>query len=125
MYYKTDLSTEKLAVAPIVDDVANVTVVEGQNATFTCKILMSDSQPFLQWLKHYDINGSFTNSEGNPHINILQVRLIEIFLFLIVDECGLIVKVLNQGSEDTSRISVHCMTFVLGILLSEAVSILV
>ena len=51
----------------------NQTVVRGEDATFECKILMSDSQPLLQWLKHIERNGSFVNEKGEPYVEILQV----------------------------------------------------
>lgn len=55
------------------DEIANQTAKVGSNVTFTCKILVSDSQPMLQWLRHYQVNGSYVNADGEPYVHILQV----------------------------------------------------
>ena len=65
--------SERILVAPIMDDVENVTVVKGQDAVFTCKILVSDSQPLLQWLRHYKVNGTYVDENDQPHVHRLQV----------------------------------------------------
>ena len=67
------LVSERLPVAPIIEGPVNQTVVRGEDATFECKVLMSDSQPLLQWLKHIERNGSFVNEKGEPYVEILQV----------------------------------------------------
>ena len=51
----------------------NTTILYGQNATLHCKI-MSDAQPHLQWLKHYKVNGSYSNEKGEPYVKSLKVN---------------------------------------------------
>ena len=51
---------------------SNQTVVVGGTARFTCTIL-SDMQPHLQWLKHYQVNGSWTNDKDVPYIQVIKV----------------------------------------------------
>lgn len=63
---------QRLAVAPIIEGPVNQTIVRGEDAVFECKILMSDSQPLLQWLKHKEINGSYVNEKGEPYVDVLQ-----------------------------------------------------
>ena len=65
---------ERILVAPIIADIDNVTVVKGEDAVFTCKILVSDSRPLLQWLRHYQVNGSFVNENNQPYVHRLQVK---------------------------------------------------
>ena len=50
----------------------NQTVIVGDTADFVCKI-RSDGQPHLQWLKHYQVNGSWTNENGVPFIHVVEV----------------------------------------------------
>lgn len=64
--------TQRLPVAPIIEGPINQTILRGDNATFECKILMSDSQPLLQWLKHKEVNGSYVNEKGEPYVDVLQ-----------------------------------------------------
>ncbi|KAL4232110.1 Fibroblast growth factor receptor 4 [Mactra antiquata] len=71
-YTSTLVVQQRLAIAPLMDDVQNQTAKEGDNVTFTCKIVMSDSHPLLQWLRHYTVNDSFTNEKGEPYVKILQ-----------------------------------------------------
>lgn len=51
----------------------NQTIYVGDNVTFVCHIL-SDLQPHVQWLKHYLINGSYTDSNGTAYVNVIRVR---------------------------------------------------
>lgn len=60
---------QRIAIAPIMEDIKNQTALVGENVTFTCQIVMSDSQPLLQWLRHFKKNNSFVNEEG---VKILQ-----------------------------------------------------
>uniref|UniRef100_A0A4W3I226 receptor protein-tyrosine kinase n=1 Tax=Callorhinchus milii TaxID=7868 RepID=A0A4W3I226_CALMI len=52
---------------------ANKTVLVGSNVEFVCKVY-SDAQPHIQWLKHFEKNGSRYNPEGNPYVHVLKVR---------------------------------------------------
>ncbi|XP_045188886.1 fibroblast growth factor receptor 2-like isoform X2 [Mercenaria mercenaria] len=63
---------QRIAIAPIMEDVKNQTALIGTNVTFTCQIVMSDSQPLLQWLRHFKKNDSFVNEKGEPYVQILQ-----------------------------------------------------
>ncbi|XP_060573437.1 fibroblast growth factor receptor 2-like isoform X2 [Ruditapes philippinarum] len=63
---------QRVAIAPIMEDVKNQTALIGTNVTFTCQIVMSDSQPLLQWLRHFKKNDSFVNEKGEPYVKILQ-----------------------------------------------------
>ncbi|XP_053400568.1 fibroblast growth factor receptor 3-like isoform X2 [Mercenaria mercenaria] len=63
---------QRITIAPIMEDVKNQTAMIGDNVTFTCQIVMSDSQPLLQWLRHYKENDSFVNEGGEPYVQILQ-----------------------------------------------------
>ena len=60
-------------MAPIIEDIKNQTAVEGANVTFTCVLVMSTSQPLLQWVRHYKVNNSFVKDDGEPHVHVLQV----------------------------------------------------
>ena len=60
-------------MAPMLDIIANQTVAVGDNVTFTCTILLSDTQPQLQWFQHYSVNGSEKDSDGDPYVYVLQV----------------------------------------------------
>uniref|UniRef100_A0A4W3HE70 Fibroblast growth factor receptor n=1 Tax=Callorhinchus milii TaxID=7868 RepID=A0A4W3HE70_CALMI len=50
---------------------ANKTVLVGSNVEFVCKVY-SDAQPHIQWLKHFEKNGSRYNPEGNPYVHVLK-----------------------------------------------------
>ncbi|KAH3786281.1 hypothetical protein DPMN_164387, partial [Dreissena polymorpha] len=63
---------QRLPLAPIVDEIENQTAIEGETVRFTCKIILSDSQPFLQWFQHYKINDSYVNENGTPNVKLLQ-----------------------------------------------------
>ncbi|KAL4231169.1 Fibroblast growth factor receptor-like 1 [Mactra antiquata] len=71
-YTSTLVVQQRLAIAPLMDDVQNQTAKEGDNVTFTCKVVKSDSHPLLQWLRHYTVNDSFTNEKGEPYVKILS-----------------------------------------------------
>lgn len=62
-----------MAIAPIMEEVDNQTAVIGDEVTFTCQIVMSDSQPLLQWLRHFKKNGTFVNEKGEASVKVLQV----------------------------------------------------
>ncbi|KAK2187383.1 hypothetical protein NP493_167g01010 [Ridgeia piscesae] len=49
----------------------NQTVVVGGTARFECHII-SDAQPHLQWLKHYQVNGSYLNEVSVPYVEIVK-----------------------------------------------------
>ncbi|XP_060580222.1 fibroblast growth factor receptor 3-like isoform X2 [Ruditapes philippinarum] len=63
---------KKYGFAPIMEDVRNQTALTGTNVTFSCRIVLSDSQPLLQWLRHIKTNDAFVNEKGEPYVKILQ-----------------------------------------------------
>ncbi|XP_052221359.1 fibroblast growth factor receptor 3-like isoform X2 [Dreissena polymorpha] len=63
---------QRLPLAPIVDWIDNQTAIEGDTVRFTCKIILSDSQPFLQWFQHYKVNDSYVDEKGTPNVKLLQ-----------------------------------------------------
>lgn len=82
------LITERVAIAPIMEDVNNQTALVGSNVTFTCQIVMSDSQPLLQWLRHFKKNDSFVNEKGEPYVKVLQVSERGFFLLdFLISSC--------------------------------------
>ncbi|XP_072533906.1 fibroblast growth factor receptor 3 isoform X1 [Salminus brasiliensis] len=50
---------------------ANQTVVVGSDVEFYCKVY-SDAQPHIQWLKHFEVNGSRYSSNGAPYVTVLK-----------------------------------------------------
>ena len=52
----------------------NTTAVVGETVQFTCRFI-SDSQPNIAWLKHYQVNGSFFYDDGEPYVNDVYVGL--------------------------------------------------
>lgn len=49
----------------------NTTVTEGEDLLLKCRI-MSDPQPYLQWLKHYKVNGSLLNELGHSYVRVIK-----------------------------------------------------
>ncbi|KAI8490693.1 Fibroblast growth factor receptor 4 [Branchiostoma belcheri] len=50
----------------------NQTVVVGSTVDFQCRVF-SDSRPHIQWLKHYEVNGSYVDANGKPHVRVLKL----------------------------------------------------
>ncbi|XP_036000448.1 fibroblast growth factor receptor 2-like isoform X2 [Fundulus heteroclitus] len=50
---------------------ANRTAVVGSDVEFECKVL-SDSQAHIQWLKHFEVNGSHVGPDGSPYVRVLK-----------------------------------------------------
>jgi hypothetical protein len=69
------LLTEEDGFPPIMEDVRNQTALAGTNVTFTCQIVMSGTQPLLQWLRHIKKNDSYVNEKGEPYLEVLKVKL--------------------------------------------------
>ena len=70
--YCVDVS-ERFPHAPlIVSAPRNQTVVVGGAAKFICKVF-SDSMPHLQWLKHYEVNGSYNDENSMPYVRVVKV----------------------------------------------------
>jgi len=51
----------------------NTTAVVGESVKLECKIEWSDLQPHFQWVKHYQVNGSYLAPDGTPYVNLIQV----------------------------------------------------
>ncbi|XP_078668646.1 fibroblast growth factor receptor 2-like isoform X8 [Branchiostoma floridae x Branchiostoma belcheri] len=49
----------------------NQTVVVGSTVDFQCRVF-SDARPHIQWLKHYEVNGSYVDANGKPHVRVLK-----------------------------------------------------
>jgi len=57
---------------PIIRDTpGNQTAYVGATVTFRCSIL-SDLQPHIQWVKHYDVNGSYTDVNGSWYLTVIS-----------------------------------------------------
>jgi len=55
----------------------NATAQVGQTVVFECNVL-SDSQPHIQWLKHYSVNSSYQRDDGEPYVNVVHVRILRL-----------------------------------------------
>lgn len=91
MYFAVRVSTscvflsasERLSHKPIIEGPKNQTVAVGDTAVLTCKIVLSDLHPHLQWLKHYQINDSYVTEEGEPYVNVIQVSFLVAVVTLV------------------------------------------
>jgi len=54
----------------ITESPRNQTAYVGDSVTFRCTIL-SDLQPHIQWVKHYAVNGSYTDVNGSWYLTVL------------------------------------------------------
>lgn len=59
----------------------NQTVTYMDDVRFDCIVVMSDLQHLIQWLKHYEVNGSYINEDDEPYVYIIQVFLQSFTLF--------------------------------------------
>ncbi|CAG5121232.1 unnamed protein product, partial [Candidula unifasciata] len=59
---------------PLFEQPKNQSVRVGETATFSCRIEISDTHPHIQWLKHHQVNGSYTNDNGEHYFQIIQGR---------------------------------------------------
>jgi len=50
----------------------NATVEVGQTVVFECNVV-SGPQPYIQWLKHYRVNGSYVDDK-DPYVDVIYVR---------------------------------------------------
>lgn len=66
--------SERVPYAPIIDGPKNQTVAAGETAIFKCKVVVSDLQPHLQWLKHFAVNGSYLKESGEPFVRVIKVN---------------------------------------------------
>ena len=65
---------ERARAEPVVLPMDNVTVHEGENATFLCKAL-SDSYPHFQWLRWHSSpsNGTTNSTLEHPHYEVVKL----------------------------------------------------
>ena len=67
------LLVERLPHRPLIESIRNVTVPLGGRAVFECNY-RSDPHPYLTWIKHKRINGSYYDENTNPYFDQVQVR---------------------------------------------------
>lgn len=65
--------SDRVLTKPVIHGPVNQTVTYMDDVKFECKVVMSDLQPHIQWLKHYQVNGSFENENEDPYVHIIQV----------------------------------------------------
>ncbi|KAH9520397.1 Fibroblast growth factor receptor 1 [Bulinus truncatus] len=53
---------QRVSHVPIFEPPQNQTVKLGGMAVFKCKIIVSDSHPHIQWVKHFQVNGTYNDS---------------------------------------------------------------
>ncbi|XP_056006443.1 fibroblast growth factor receptor 4-like isoform X5 [Ostrea edulis] len=63
---------DRVLTKPVIQGPVNQTVTYRDDVKFECIVVMSDLQPHIQWLKHYQVNGSFTNEDEEPYVHIIQ-----------------------------------------------------
>ncbi|XP_065924904.1 fibroblast growth factor receptor 4 isoform X7 [Magallana gigas] len=63
---------DRVLTKPVIHGPVNQTVTYMDDVKFECKVVMSDLQPHIQWLKHYQVNGSFENENEDPYVHIIQ-----------------------------------------------------
>ena len=69
--------SERLAHRPLMQSIENITVPIGGRATFACRY-HSDPHPYLIWIKHTKINGSYYDKNENPYFEQIQVGVCSI-----------------------------------------------
>ena len=70
--------SERIRHKPILQDglPENVTAPFGGNATFECRIVVTDAHATIQWLKHYKVNGSYINKDTEQaYYEVIQASL--------------------------------------------------
>ncbi|XP_076469664.1 fibroblast growth factor receptor 2-like isoform X2 [Babylonia areolata] len=67
---------QRLSHKPIIDGPKNQTVAVGDTATLRCEIVLSDLHPHIQWLKHYQVNGSYLSEDKEPYITVIQTATV-------------------------------------------------
>ena len=51
----------------------NETYRVGDTAKLVCRIIVSDSHPHIQWLRHHPNNGSYKNEDGEQYVQVVKV----------------------------------------------------
>eukprot|EP00106_Octopus_bimaculoides_P002097 XP_014769539.1 PREDICTED: fibroblast growth factor receptor 2-like [Octopus bimaculoides] len=65
---------QRVPHAPFIDGPKNQTVTYGGTAKFMCKVMISDLHPHLQWLRHYEVNGTYQTENGEPFVRVIKNR---------------------------------------------------
>ena len=73
--------SDRVLTKPVIQGPVNQTVTYMDDVRFDCIVVMSDLQPHIQWLKHYEVNGSYINEDDEPYVHIIQVFLQSFTLF--------------------------------------------
>ncbi|CAI9738965.1 fibroblast growth factor receptor 2-like isoform X1 [Octopus vulgaris] len=63
---------QRVPHAPFIDGPKNQTVTYGETAKFMCKVMISDLHPHLQWLRHYEVNGTYQTENGEPFVRVIK-----------------------------------------------------
>nr|XP_022304914.1 fibroblast growth factor receptor 1-A-like [Crassostrea virginica] len=63
---------DRVLTKPVIQGLVNQTVTYMDDVRFDCIVVMSDLQPHIQWLKHYEVNGSYINEDDEPYVHIIQ-----------------------------------------------------
>ncbi|ELT91660.1 hypothetical protein CAPTEDRAFT_90852 [Capitella teleta] len=73
--YVLDLLTSAVHHTPVFDQVPqNQTVFLGDTVELRCHVISSATHHHLQWLKHYEVNGSYYDSENNPYVRTIKTK---------------------------------------------------
>ncbi|CAG5124057.1 unnamed protein product, partial [Candidula unifasciata] len=70
------LLAQRAPHVPLFEQPKNQTVRVGETAVFSCRIEISDTHPHIQWLKHHQVNGSYTNENGEQYFQIVQTATV-------------------------------------------------
>nr|XP_022288762.1 fibroblast growth factor receptor 2-like isoform X2 [Crassostrea virginica] len=63
---------DRVLTKPVIQGPVNQTVTYMDDVRFDCIVVMSDLQPHIQWLKHYEVNGTYINEDNEPYVHIIQ-----------------------------------------------------
>ena len=74
--------TERVNHKPFINGPDNQTVTVGSSTVLNCEIVLSDLHPHMQWMKHYEVNGSFVDENGKPNVIIIQVGDVTFCLYV-------------------------------------------
>ena len=50
----------------------NASRFEGEDVEFNCHYISGD-EALVQWVKHYTVDGSYFDNNGNAYINVIKV----------------------------------------------------
>ncbi|XP_062609328.1 fibroblast growth factor receptor 4-like [Saccostrea cucullata] len=70
--YTLTVTTDPLITKPVIQSPLNQTVAYLDDVKFQCKVIMNSTSTNIQWFKHYQVNGSYTNEDGVPYVHVIQ-----------------------------------------------------